>query len=94
MGLTFGIALLTMPKLGYINIGLWDAIIFSLLLQNALLYLTGTMLAFYITLGVTSLVMAAISLLGFRKFVIVSTSFISSFWMIRCLGFFLNYYPN
>lgn len=94
MGITFGLALLTFPKFGYVNIGFWVAAIFSLLLQNSILYKTGSMLAFYITLGVSGLIMAGISLLGFRKFIIISTSFVSSFWIIRSLGFFLPYYPN
>lgn len=94
MGLLFGIALLTLPKLGYVNIGMWDAIIFTLLLQNAVLYTTGSMLGLYITLGISCLLMTAVSLLGFRKFIIISTPFISSFWIIRTLGFFLPYYPN
>lgn len=94
MGLLFGLALLTVPKLGYVNIGMWDAIIFSLLLQNGALYSTGSMLGFYITLGISCLLMTAISLLGFRKFIILSTPFISSFWLVRTLGFVLPYYPN
>ena len=94
MGLMFGIALLTLPKLGYVNIGFWNAVIFSLLLQNGALYATGSMAGFYITLGVSAFVMTAISLLGFRKFIIASTSFISAFWIVRTLGFVLPYYPN
>ena len=94
MGLMFGIALLTLPKLGYINIGFWDAVIFSLLLQNSALYATGSMMGFYITLGISGFLMAGISLLGFRKFIIASTSFISAFWIVRTLGFVLPYYPN
>ena len=90
----FGIALLTLPKLGYVNIGFWNAVIFSLLLQNGALYATGNMTGFYITLGISSFIMAAISLLGFRKFIIASTSFISAFWIVRTLGFVLPYYPN
>jgi hypothetical protein len=94
MGILFGIVLLTMPKLGYINIGVWVAVIFTLLLQNSCLYLTGSLLAFYIVLGITALVMASISLLALRYFVILSTTFTSAFWLIRPLGFFLPYYPN
>lgn len=94
MGILYGITLLTLPKLGYMNIGLWVAIIFSLLMQNSLLYQTGAMLAFYITLGITGVLMMAISLLGFRKFIIVSTAFTSAFCLIRTLGFILPYYPN
>lgn len=94
MGLLFGLALLTLPRLGYVNIGMWDAIISSLLLQNSFLYLTGSMNAFYITLGVSCLIMFAISLLRFRKFIILSTPFISAFWIIRTLGFILPNYPN
>lgn len=94
MGLLYGITLLTLPKLGYMNIGLWVAIIFALLLQNSFLYQTGSMVAFYITLGVTALIMMAISLLGFRKFIIFSTAFTSAFCLVRTLGFILPYYPN
>lgn len=94
MGILFGFSLLTLPRLGYVNIGMWDAIIFSLLLQNSVLYLSGSMTGFYITLGVTGLIMFAISLLRFRKFIILSTPFISAFWIVRTLGFVLPYYPN
>lgn len=94
MGILFGITLLTLPKLGYINIGLWVAFIFSLLLQNSFLYLTGDLLAFYITVGVVSFVMAAIALLKLKNYIILSTAFISAFWLVRPLGFFLPYYPN
>jgi hypothetical protein len=94
MGFLFGVALLTMPKLGYVNIGLWVAVIFSLLIQNSVLYLTGNLIAFYITVGVMGLIMTIISLLALRNFIILSTSFISGFWIIRPLGFFLPYYPN
>jgi hypothetical protein len=94
MGFLFGIVLLTMPKLGYVNIGVWVAVIFSLLLQNSVLYATGSLLAFYITLGVTALIMAVVALLALAYFIILSTTFISAFWLIRPLGFFLPYYPN
>lgn len=63
MGVLFGIFLLTVPKLGYINIGVFVAAIFSLLLQNSVLFLTGSLLAFYITFGVTALLMAIIALM-------------------------------
>jgi hypothetical protein len=94
MGILFGISLLTLPRLGYVNIGLWVAVIFSLLLQNSVLYLTGTLLAFYITVGVVGLLMACIALLKLKNYIIISTSFISAFWMVRPLGFFLPSYPN
>jgi hypothetical protein len=94
LGFLFGIFLLTMPKLGYINIGLWVGIIFSLLLQNAALYATGSLLAFWITLGVSGAIMMGVAIMAFNKFIILSSSFISSFWIIRTLGFFLPYYPN
>jgi hypothetical protein len=93
-GILFGISLLTLPRIGYINIGLWNALIFSLLLQNSILYLTETLTGFYITLGISGVIMLAVSLLRFRKFIILSTGFISAFWLVRTLGFVLPYYPN
>lgn len=94
MGVLFGVMLLTLPRLGYVNIGLWVAVIFSLLLQNSVLYLTGSLLAFYITVGVVGFVMTAIALLKLRNYIILSTSFISAFWLVRPIGFFLSSYPN
>jgi hypothetical protein len=94
MGFLLGITLLTIPKLGYVNIGLWVAVIFSLLLQNSVFYLSGDLMAFYITVGVIGMVMTIISLLALKNFIILSTSFISAFWIVRPLGFFLPYYPN
>jgi hypothetical protein len=94
MGILLGVVLLTLPRLGYINIGLWVAVIFSLLLQNSVLYLTGNLIAFYITIGVVGLLMAGIALLKLKNYIIISTSFISAFWLVRPLGFFLPSYPN
>ena len=94
MGILFGVALLTLPRIGYMNIGLWVAVIFSLLMQNSVLYLTGNLLAFYITVGVVGLLMSIIALLKLKNYIILSTSFVSAFWMVRPLGFFLSSYPN
>ncbi len=94
MGILFGVSLLTMPRLGYVNIGLWVAMIFALLLQNSVLYLTGSLLACYITFGVVGLIMSIIALLKLRNYIILSTSFVSAFWLVRPLGFFLTSYPN
>jgi hypothetical protein len=63
MGLLFGIFLLTVPKIGYINIGVFVAALLSLVLQNSVLFLSGSLLAFYITFGVTALVMSIIALM-------------------------------
>lgn len=94
MGVLFGVFLLTLPRLGYINIGLWVAVIFSLLLQNSVLYLTGSLLAFYITTGVVGVIMTGIAMMKLKNYIILSTSFISAFWLVRPLGFFLPSYPN
>ena len=94
MGILFGVALLTLPRIGYMNIGRWVAVIFSLLMQNSVLYLTGNLLAFYITVGVVGLLMSIIALLKLKNYIILSTSFVSAFWMVRPLGFFLSSYPN
>lgn len=94
MGILFGVMLLTLPRLGYVNIGLWVAVIFSLLLQNSVLYLTGDLVAFYITIGVVGLIMTVIALMKLKNYIILSTSFISAFWIVRPLGFFLSSYPN
>jgi hypothetical protein len=63
LGILYGITLLTVPKIGYMNIGIIVAAVFSLLLQNSVLFLTGSLLAFYITFGVVALAMAIIALL-------------------------------
>jgi hypothetical protein len=94
LGILYGITLLTVPKIGYINIGIIVAIVFSLLLQNSLLYLTGSLLAFYITFGVTGLIMIIVSLLELKNFIVICTSFTGAFFFIRPLGFFLPGYPN
>lgn len=94
MGVLLGVTLLTLPRIGYINIGLWVAFIFSLLLQNSVLYLTGSLLAFYITVGVVGLIMTMIAMMKLKNYIILSTAFISAFWLVRPLGFFLPYYPN
>ncbi len=94
MGILLGVTLLTLPRLGYINIGLWVAVIFSLLLQNSVLYLTGDLLAFYITFGVVGFIMTGIALMKLRNYIILSSSFVSAFWLVRPLGFFLSSYPN
>lgn len=94
LGFLFGISLLTIPKLGYVNIGVLVGAIFSLLLQNSVLYLTGSLLAFYITFGVTGFIMAVIALMELKNFIIVCSSFTGAFLLIRPIGFFLMGYPN
>ena len=94
MGLLFGISLLTVPKIGYINIGVIVAAMFTLLLQNSVLYLTGSLLAFYITFGVSALAMAIVALMELRYFIMICSSFTGAFLLIRPLGFFLPGYPN
>lgn len=94
LGILFGVSLLTVPKLGYINIGVFVAAIFTLLLQNSVLYLTGSLLAFYITFGVSALAMAIVALMELRYFIIICSSFTGAFLLIRPLGFFLPGYPN
>ena len=93
-GLFYGIGLLTVPRLGYVNIGLWVAVVIGLLMQNAVLFLSGSLLGFYILTGILALIMIVVALLAMRFFIIVSTSFLSAFGLIRPLGFFLDSYPN
>lgn len=93
-GIFYGISLLTLPRLGYVNIGLWVALVIGLLCQNAVLYLSGTLLGFYILTGILAGIMTIVALLAMRFFIIVSTCFLSAFGLIRPLGFFLDGYPN
>jgi len=94
LGVLYGIILLTMPKIGYINIGVFVAMVLALLLQNAVLFLTGSLLAFYITFGAIAFVMIIVSLMALRYFIIVCTSLTGAFLFIRPLGFFIPGYPN
>jgi hypothetical protein len=94
IGIFYGISLLTLPRLGYVNIGLWVAVVIGLLCQNAVLYLSGTLLGLYILTGILALIMIVIALLAMRFFIIVSTCFLSAFGLVRPLGFFLPGYPN
>lgn len=94
LGIFYGFFLITLPKLGYFNIGVWLGAIFTLMLQNAVLYLSKSLLAFYIVLGILCLSMGIIAVLAFKYFIIISTSIISGFMLVRPLGFYLDYYPN
>jgi hypothetical protein len=90
----YGFLLITLPKLGYFNIGIWLGAIGTLMLQNAVLYLSKSLLTFYIVLGVVCLVLGIIAIMAFKYFIIISTSIISGFMIVRPLGFYLGYYPN
>ena len=92
--MAFGLSLLTLPRLGYFNIGIWVSVVISLLLQNSVYYLIGSLLAFYITFGILALFMGIVSLLKFKMYIIVSSAIVSSFWIIRLIGFFLPHFPN
>lgn len=94
LGIFYGFLLITLPKLGYFNIGVWLGAIGTLMLQNAVLYLSKSLLAFYIVLGVMCLVLGIIAIMAFKYFIIVSTSIMSGFMLVRPLGFYLDYYPN
>lgn len=94
LGIFYGFLLITLPKLGYFNIGVWLGAIGTLMLQNAVLYLSKSLLAFYIVLGVMCLVLGIVAIMAFKYFIIVSTSIMSGFMLVRPLGFYLDYYPN
>lgn len=94
LGIFYGFMLITLPKLGYFNIGVWLGAIGALMLQNAVLYLSKSLIAFYIVLGVFCLVLGIVAIMAFKYFIIVSTAIISGFLLVRPLGFFLDYYPN
>jgi hypothetical protein len=94
MGFLYGIFLLTVPKLGYINIGVFVAAIFSLILQNSVLYLTRSLIAFYICFGVSAIGMSIIALMQLRYFIVCCSSVTGAFFLVRPLGFLLPGYPN
>lgn len=94
MGLFYGFFVITLPRFGYFNIGVWFGVIISLLLQNAAFIYTKTLIPFYVCLGVISFVCGVAGIMGFKYFIIVSTSLISGFLLVRPLGFYLPYYPN
>jgi hypothetical protein len=89
LGIFYGFFLITLPKFGYFNIGVWWGAIISLLLQNGILYLSNSLIPFYITLGVICLVLGFTAIMSFKFFIITSTSMISGFLLVRPLGFFL-----
>ena len=93
-GLFYGFFLITLPRFGYFNIGVWFGVIISLLLQNSVFIYTKSLIPFYVCLGVISFVCGVAGIMGFKYFIIVSTSFISGFLLVRPLGFYLPYYPN
>jgi hypothetical protein len=94
LGLFYGFFVITLPRFGYFNIGIWFGIIISLLLQNSVLVYTKTLIPFYVCLGVISFICGIAGIMGFKYFIIVSTSLISGFLLVRPLGFYLPYYPN
>lgn len=94
LGIFYGFFLITLPRVGYFNIGIWFGVIISLLLQNSIFVYTKTLIPFYVCLGVISFICGIAGIMGFKYFIIVSTSLISGFLLIRPLGFYLPYYPN
>jgi hypothetical protein len=94
MGFLYGIFLLTMPKLGYINIGVFVAAVFSLVLQNSVLFFTKSLLAFYIVFGVSAITMSIVALMQLRYFIVCCSSLTGAFFLVRPLGFLLPGYPN
>lgn len=93
-GVFYGFVLITLPRFGYFNVGVWFGVILSLLLQNAVFVYTKTLVPFYVCIGVLCFICGVAGIMGFKYFIIVSTSFISGFLLVRPLGFYLPYYPN
>ena len=93
-GAFYGFFLVTLPRFGYFNIGVEVGVIISLLLQNAVLVYSNSLIGLYVCLGVLCFICGVAGIMGFKYFIIVSTSLMSGFLLIRPMGFFLPYYPN
>ena len=93
-GVFYGFFLITLPRFGCFNVGVWFGIIICLLLQNAALSYTNSMVPLYICFGVIGFICGVAGIMGFKYFIIVATAVISGYLLIRPLGFYLPYYPN
>ncbi len=89
-----GLVMLLYPRLGVTSLMLLFGVVFSLLLQAAVLNLTGTLLGLWITMGVVGGLLAIVSLARTPAWLLyISTSFSGAYLLVRPLGFWFGDYP-
>lgn len=97
IGIMAGYITVQLKKVGYFLTGVWLGIVVAFILNNALFHRIdtgGSSLVLMISVGVFGLMLGILSFYLHEHLVIISSSVIGGYSIIRPFGFFFNDYPN
>lgn len=97
VGVLVGYVTVSVPKAGFFALGTWLGVVIALLLYNAVLYKISTNhdeIVLWVTVALCAGSMGVMSCFYYRYCVIICTSFIGSYCLIRPLGWILGDFPN
>jgi len=87
----------SLPKIGFMALGLWFGFILAFIINNLFLYkieVDPPGLLLYFLMAVFGLIFALLSMCIWREICIMATSFLGSYLVIRSLSLYIGHYPN
>lgn len=97
LGAVVGYLVTTLPKLGFMALGLWFGFVLAFVINNLFLYkieVDPPELLLYILMGILGIIFAVLSMYIWRELCIIATSFLGAYLIIRSLSLYIGYYPN
>lgn len=97
IGAIAGYVATSLPKVGFMGLGLWFGFILAFILNNLFLYkieVDPPGLILYIVMGILGVIFAILSMYVWRHLCILATSFLGSYLVIRSLSLYIGHYPN
>lgn len=87
----------SLPKLGFMGLGLWFGFVLAFIINNLFLYkieVDPPGLLLYILMAIFGIIFAILSMCVWRQICIMATSFLGSYLIIRSLSLYIGGYPN
>lgn len=94
LGLVAGFFLAKLARIGVAALGAWVGVILALIIHEAFLYATHSMVVFYLLVIGLGIVFGLIALWQYKIVLIFGTAFLGSYAMVRGVSLFIGGYPN
>ena len=97
LGAIAGYVATSLPKIGFMGLGLWLGFVLAFIINNLFLYkieVSPPGLLLYFLMAILGIIFAIMSMCMWRHICIISTSFLGSYLVIRSLSLYIGGYPN
>ena len=87
----------SLPKIGFMSMGFWIGFVLGFIVNNLFLYkinINPPGLLLYVIMGMFGCIFGMVSACIWRHIVIVGTSFLGAYLVIKCLSIYIGSYPN